>query len=88
MEKKSLSPEKKAEIPMIIDTIKKPKPASNPENLVVMPVAQFEIPIENHQNIVSNAENNNIIPGIGGLSQQAIGIINFNDSDEEQDNRN
>ena len=86
MEKKSLSPDKKAEIPMIIDTIKKPKPAANPENLeVVMPVAHFEIPIENHQNIVSNAENNNIIPGIGGLSQQAIGIINFNDSEEEQD---
>ena len=86
MEKKSLSPEKKTEIPMIIDTIKKPKPAANPENVeIVMPGPQYEIPIENHQNIVSNAENNNIIPGIGGLSQQAIGIINFNDSDEEQD---
>ena len=80
MEKKSLSPEKKTEIPTILEKQK-------PENHEIpAPIAQNEILEEHPPILVSNAENNNIIQGLGGHhQQQPIGIINFNDSDEEQD---
>ena len=43
---------------------------------------------EEHQNIVNNVNYNNIIAGPGVHNHQPIGIINFNDSDsEEQDVR-
>lgn len=97
LEKKSLSPEKKPEFNLPID-MRKPEPI-RVENLEV-PIQNSlpnEVPVvamkelfqerqeEHKPNILGNSNNNIVVAGEGAHKQhQPIGIINFNDSDEEE----